>query len=103
MRVFTLSPGYSESSSAGCKQYTVGFTALDDSGSTATAEIAVNGMDPPELGFSPAESTTGTPGQPRHITRSRLHTPTATANKDYSLSLHLLVFMVYIVEFGWMK
>ncbi|TMS16422.1 La-related protein 4 [Larimichthys crocea] len=45
---------------AGCKQYTVGFTALDDSSSTATAEIAVNGMDPPELGFSPAESTTGT-------------------------------------------
>ncbi|XP_070695280.1 la ribonucleoprotein 4Aa isoform X1 [Pempheris klunzingeri] len=55
-----ISEGYSEPSSAGCKQYTVGFTALDDSGSTATAEIAVNGMDPPELGFSPAESTTGT-------------------------------------------
>ncbi|XP_061592229.1 la ribonucleoprotein 4Aa isoform X2 [Cololabis saira] len=51
---------YSESSTAGCKQYTVGFTALDDSSSTATAEIAVNGMDPQELGFSPAESTTGT-------------------------------------------
>lgn len=55
-----ISEGYSEPSSAGCKQYTVGFPALDDSGSTATAEIAVNGMDPPELGFSPAESTTGT-------------------------------------------
>ncbi|XP_051282846.1 la-related protein 4 isoform X2 [Dicentrarchus labrax] len=55
-----ISEGYSEPSSAGCKQYTVGFTALDDSSSTATAEIAVNGMDPPELGFSPAESTTGT-------------------------------------------
>uniref|UniRef100_A0A3Q2U1F9 La ribonucleoprotein 4Aa n=1 Tax=Fundulus heteroclitus TaxID=8078 RepID=A0A3Q2U1F9_FUNHE len=50
---------YSEPSSAGCKQYTVGFTALGDGGSTATAEIAVNGMDPQELGFSPAESTTG--------------------------------------------
>lgn len=37
----------------------MGFTALDDSSSTATAEIAVNGMDPPELGFSPAEPTTG--------------------------------------------
>uniref|UniRef100_A0A8D3CQX9 La ribonucleoprotein 4Aa n=1 Tax=Scophthalmus maximus TaxID=52904 RepID=A0A8D3CQX9_SCOMX len=49
-------------SSAGCKQYTVGFTALDDSSSTATAEIAVNGMDPPELGLSPAESIAGTPG-----------------------------------------
>ncbi|XP_022597633.1 la-related protein 4-like isoform X2 [Seriola dumerili] len=57
-----MSEGYSEPSSAGCKQYTVGFTALDDSSSTATAEIAVNGMDPPELGFSPAESTTGTSG-----------------------------------------
>ncbi|XP_040909236.1 la-related protein 4 isoform X3 [Toxotes jaculatrix] len=55
-----MSEGYSEPSSAGCKQYTVGFTALDNSSSTATAEIAVNGMDPPELGFSPAESTTGT-------------------------------------------
>lgn len=55
-----ISEGYSEPSSAGCKQYPVGFTALDDSSSTATAEIAVNGMDPPELGFSPAESTTGT-------------------------------------------
>ncbi|XP_017286450.1 la-related protein 4 isoform X2 [Kryptolebias marmoratus] len=50
---------YSEPSSAGCKQYTVGYTALGDSSSTATAEIAVNGMDPQELGFSPAESTTG--------------------------------------------
>uniref|UniRef100_A0A667ZIR8 La ribonucleoprotein 4 n=1 Tax=Myripristis murdjan TaxID=586833 RepID=A0A667ZIR8_9TELE len=46
--------------STGCKQYTVGFPTLEDSSSTATAEIAVNGMDPPELGFSPAESTTGT-------------------------------------------
>ncbi|AWP09623.1 putative la-related protein 4 isoform 2 [Scophthalmus maximus] len=57
-----MSEGYSEPSSAGCKQYTVGFTALDDSSSTATAEIAVNGMDPPELGLSPAESIAGTPG-----------------------------------------
>ncbi|KAI9530803.1 hypothetical protein NQZ68_000294 [Dissostichus eleginoides] len=56
-----ISEGYSEPSSAGCKPFTVGFTALDDSSSSATAEIAVNGMDPPELGFSPAESTTGTP------------------------------------------
>ncbi|KAM9342677.1 la ribonucleoprotein 4Aa isoform 2-T2 [Pholidichthys leucotaenia] len=55
-----LDIGYSEPSSAECKQYTVGFAALDDSSSTATAEIAVNGMDPPELGFSPAESSTGT-------------------------------------------
>ncbi|XP_028439931.1 la ribonucleoprotein 4Aa isoform X2 [Perca flavescens] len=55
-----ISEGYSEPSSVGCKQYTVGFPAVDDSSSTATAEIAVNGMDPPELGFPPAESTTGT-------------------------------------------
>ncbi|XP_063319866.1 la ribonucleoprotein 4Aa isoform X1 [Pelmatolapia mariae] len=55
-----LNEGYSEPPSAGCKQYTVGFPVLDNSSSTATAEIAVNGMDPPELGFSPAESTTGT-------------------------------------------
>ncbi|KAM6982283.1 la ribonucleoprotein 4Aa isoform 2-T2 [Tautogolabrus adspersus] len=55
-----ISEGYSEPLSAGCKQYTVGFTALDDSSSTATAEIAVNGMDPPELGFPPTEATTGT-------------------------------------------
>uniref|UniRef100_A0A1A8LBQ4 La ribonucleoprotein domain family, member 4Aa n=1 Tax=Nothobranchius pienaari TaxID=704102 RepID=A0A1A8LBQ4_9TELE len=53
------SDGYSEPLSAGCKQYTVGFCALGDSSSTATAEIAVNGMDPQESGFSPAESTTG--------------------------------------------
>ncbi|XP_032377971.1 la ribonucleoprotein 4Aa isoform X2 [Etheostoma spectabile] len=53
---------FTESPSAGCKQYTVGFPAVDDSSSTATAEIAVNGMDPPELGFSPAESTTGNSG-----------------------------------------
>lgn len=55
--------GYTETSSAGCKQYTVGFTTLEDKGSTATADISVNGMDAPEMVFSPAESTTGTPGQ----------------------------------------
>lgn len=60
-------PGYSEPSSAGCKQYSVGFTALGDSSSTATAEIAVNGMDLQELGFSPAESTTGSSGQSSHL------------------------------------
>ncbi|XP_032377970.1 la ribonucleoprotein 4Aa isoform X1 [Etheostoma spectabile] len=57
-----ISECFTESPSAGCKQYTVGFPAVDDSSSTATAEIAVNGMDPPELGFSPAESTTGNSG-----------------------------------------
>lgn len=58
-----FSAGYSEPSSAGCKQFSVGFPALDDSGSTATAEVSVNGMDPPDLGFSPAEATTETSGQ----------------------------------------
>ncbi|XP_054640451.1 la-related protein 4 isoform X2 [Dunckerocampus dactyliophorus] len=55
-----LSEEYLEPPCAGCRPYTVGFTGLDNSSSTATAEIAVNGMDPPELGCSPAESTTGT-------------------------------------------
>ncbi|KAM8863851.1 la ribonucleoprotein 4Aa isoform 2-T2 [Spinachia spinachia] len=55
-----ISEGYSEPSSSGCKQFSVGFTTLDDSSATATAEIAVNGMDPPDQGFSPAECTTGT-------------------------------------------
>lgn len=41
----------------------MGFAALEDSSSTATAEIAVNGMDPPELGFPPAEPTKATSGQ----------------------------------------
>ncbi|KAL6119729.1 larp4 [Pungitius sinensis] len=54
-----ISEGYSEPSSAGCKPYSMGFTTLDDGSATATAEIAVNGMDPPEEGFSPAECTTG--------------------------------------------
>nr|XP_057941155.1 la-related protein 4 isoform X2 [Doryrhamphus excisus] len=51
---------YLEPPCAGCRPYTVGFTGLDSSSSTATAEIAVNGMDLPELGYSPAESTIGT-------------------------------------------
>ncbi|XP_037628209.1 la-related protein 4 isoform X2 [Sebastes umbrosus] len=67
-----ISEGYSEPSSAGGKQYTVGFTAPDDSSSTATAEIAVNGMDPPELGFSPAESTTGTSVDSKPEERSQI-------------------------------
>ncbi|XP_008316417.1 la ribonucleoprotein 4Aa isoform X2 [Cynoglossus semilaevis] len=58
-----MTEGYTETSSAGCKQYTVGFTTLEDKGSTATADISVNGMDAPEMVFSPAESTTGTPGE----------------------------------------
>lgn len=58
-------PGYSESvSSPGCKPYSVGFTILEDSSSSAasTAEITVNGMDPPDLGFTPTETTTDTSG-----------------------------------------
>lgn len=60
---FTLFTGYPEPLCTGCKPYTVGFTTLDSSSSTATGETAVNGMDPPDLGFSPAESTTGSSGQ----------------------------------------
>lgn len=54
----TLFKGYSEPSPGGCKQYTEGFMAPEDGGSTVTAEIAVNGLDPQDLGFSPDESTT---------------------------------------------
>uniref|UniRef100_A0A3B5LBW8 La ribonucleoprotein 4Aa n=1 Tax=Xiphophorus couchianus TaxID=32473 RepID=A0A3B5LBW8_9TELE len=43
------SPHWPPSDITGCKQYSVGFTALGDSSSTATAEIAVNGMDLQEL------------------------------------------------------
>lgn len=44
----------------------MGFPALEDSGSTATAEVTVNGMDPPDLGFSPAEVNEETTGQWHH-------------------------------------
>uniref|UniRef100_A0A3B3CJE9 La ribonucleoprotein 4Aa n=1 Tax=Oryzias melastigma TaxID=30732 RepID=A0A3B3CJE9_ORYME len=53
-----VNSGYSEPSPGGCKQYTEGFMAPEDGGSTVTAEIAVNGLDPQDLGFSPDESTT---------------------------------------------
>ncbi|XP_024148179.1 la-related protein 4 isoform X3 [Oryzias melastigma] len=53
-----INEGYSEPSPGGCKQYTEGFMAPEDGGSTVTAEIAVNGLDPQDLGFSPDESTT---------------------------------------------
>ncbi|XP_053280783.1 la-related protein 4 isoform X1 [Pleuronectes platessa] len=79
-----MSEGYSEPSSAGSKQFTVGFTALDDSSSTVTAEIAVNGMDPPELGFSPAESTTGTP-----VDSKAEETPISSENLRESLKKEL--------------
>ncbi|CAL8368460.1 unnamed protein product [Lota lota] len=58
-----VNDAYSESS--GCKPYAVGFTALDEGLPTATTEVAVNGMDPPELGFLPAESITGTSVEPK--------------------------------------
>uniref|UniRef100_H3DCC1 La ribonucleoprotein 4Aa n=1 Tax=Tetraodon nigroviridis TaxID=99883 RepID=H3DCC1_TETNG len=56
-----IGEGYSEASSAGCKQFSVGLTAPDDSGSTATAQVAVNGMDPPDSGFPPAEANAESP------------------------------------------
>ncbi|XP_056455240.1 la-related protein 4 isoform X1 [Gadus chalcogrammus] len=58
-----VNDAYSESS--GCKPYAVGFTALDEGLPTDTTEVMVNGMDPPELGFSPAESITGTSVEPK--------------------------------------
>ncbi|XP_023847562.1 la-related protein 4 isoform X1 [Salvelinus sp. IW2-2015] len=61
-----ITEGYSESvPSTGCKPYRVGFTTLEDSSSSAaaTAEVTVNGMDPPDLAFTPAETTTGTLGE----------------------------------------
>ncbi|XP_057681067.1 la ribonucleoprotein 4Aa isoform X2 [Corythoichthys intestinalis] len=56
-----LSDGYEEPSSAGYKPYNMGFPGSDESSSPAKAEIAVNGMDPPELAFSADKlSTAGT-------------------------------------------
>uniref|UniRef100_A0A8C6TW64 La ribonucleoprotein 4Aa n=1 Tax=Neogobius melanostomus TaxID=47308 RepID=A0A8C6TW64_9GOBI len=72
-----------DQTSAGCKTYTVGFPVLDDSGSTATAEIAVNGMDPPEPGFSPTESNTGT------AVESKTDEPLSTENLRESLKKEL--------------
>uniref|UniRef100_A0A4W5QGC5 La ribonucleoprotein 4 n=1 Tax=Hucho hucho TaxID=62062 RepID=A0A4W5QGC5_9TELE len=70
-----VTEGYSESvSSPGCKPYSVGFTILEDSSSSAasTAEITVNGMDPPDLGFTPTETTTGTSGETKLTEESPL-------------------------------
>ncbi|KAL1020738.1 hypothetical protein UPYG_G00004030 [Umbra pygmaea] len=59
-----ITDGYSEPvSSTVCKLFSTGFNALDDSSSpAATAEVVVNGMDPPDLGFIPAEIS-GTSGE----------------------------------------
>lgn len=78
-----ISEGYSDQTSAGCKTYTVGFPALNDTGSTATAEIAVNGMDTPEPDFSPAESRTSTAGE------SKTDEPLSTENLRESLKKEL--------------
>ncbi|KAJ3586963.1 hypothetical protein NHX12_013354 [Muraenolepis orangiensis] len=58
-----VNEAYSESS--GCKPFAVGFTALEEGLPTVTTEVAVNGMDPPELGFLPVESITGTSVEPK--------------------------------------
>lgn len=76
--------GYSDPASAGCKQFTVGFAALEDSSSTATAEIAVNGMDPPELGFPPAEPTKGTSGQWRRSQADKIEARVVKKKKESS-------------------
>uniref|UniRef100_A0A8C5F629 La ribonucleoprotein 4Aa n=1 Tax=Gadus morhua TaxID=8049 RepID=A0A8C5F629_GADMO len=59
------SPSDVNDGETGCKPYAVGFTALDEGLPTDTTEVMVNGMDPPELGFSPAESITGTSVEPK--------------------------------------
>uniref|UniRef100_A0A8C7S6I4 La ribonucleoprotein 4Aa n=1 Tax=Oncorhynchus mykiss TaxID=8022 RepID=A0A8C7S6I4_ONCMY len=85
----TLShPGYSESvPSTGCKPYMVGFTTLEDSSSSAaaSAEITVNGMDPPDLAFTPAETTTGTLGE----TKLTEEQPLSSENLTESLKKEL--------------
>lgn len=78
-----ITEGYSDQSSAGCKTFTVGFPTVDDSDSTATAEIAVNGMDPSEPDFSPAESTTST------AVDSKTDEPLSTENIRESLKKEL--------------
>lgn len=49
--------GYSDTS--GCKAYTAGFSALEDSSSSGAAEGTANGMDPPDLDFPLCEPATG--------------------------------------------
>ncbi|XP_023860904.1 la ribonucleoprotein 4Aa isoform X2 [Salvelinus sp. IW2-2015] len=83
-----VTEGYSESvSSPSCKPYSVGFTILEDSSSSAAsaAEITVNGMDPPDLGFTPTETTTGTSGETK-LTEER---PLSSENLRDSLKKEL--------------
>lgn len=79
--------GYSDPASAGCKQFTVGFAALEDSSSTATAEIAVNGMDPPELAFPPAEPTKGTSGQWRRSQADKIEARVVKEKKNLGFTV----------------
>lgn len=55
-----ITEGYSEPSPAVCKPYTVGINPLEQGcpAAAAAAEVAVNGMDPSDPGFSPAELAT---------------------------------------------
>lgn len=62
----------------------MGFAALEDSSSTATAEIAVNGMDPPELGFPPAEPTKATSGQWRRSQADKIEARVVKKKKKES-------------------
>lgn len=64
----------------------MGFAALEDSSSTATAEIAVNGMDPPELGFPPAEPTKGTSGQWRRSQADKIEARVVKEKKNLARS-----------------
>ncbi|KAM6977773.1 la ribonucleoprotein 4Aa [Aplochiton taeniatus] len=60
-----ITEGFSEPSSTGCKPYAVGFTVLEESSSTATPEMSVNGMDNPDMGFSTTEPTTEIAVEPK--------------------------------------
>lgn len=88
---FCFSTGCSEPSSAGCKQFSVGFPALEDRGSTATSEVAVNGMDPPDLRFSPADANAETTGQWHHEGSSAQASRSLGAGLVYLLSPVMLL------------
>lgn len=44
------------------KQFTPGFSTLEDNGTSGTVVGVVNGMDPPDQSFPVCERTTGTNG-----------------------------------------
>lgn len=95
---FNFSTGYSEPLGVGCKQFSVGFTSLENSGSTATAEVAVNGMDPPDLGFSPAEANAETAGQWHHA-----RSPARASRSLRAALVYLLSHVMLLMQNEWGK